>query len=435
MPRPDEPRWLRLAQALHGACLRLFPRRMRDAHGDEMRQAFRDRAREVAAGRGGAWRLLAHDAVIDSARAATAAHLDLGLGPSRPRHAVLLFVLLGAIALLVFQDAVGLAVSRGAKATKQFAMRTYSEMYRRRVESAARELAHTLLASGNPDDRALGAWMLSANPRFSWRKSGFQETSSSNQARLYEDMAKARAGIASVADAPSRFALAVATVACGPRIDCDDARVRQRLEALDPRNAYAAFKQFSMANKAGDDRTAVAALDRAAHATHFNDFRDETRWRALRAAVAAHHGDDDALADVARYIGQSDGPWHDFGGYTATTYCQPPYVNPYTGNMDRVGDYPRFWDRHPEQRETCISVARMLWRSTGLRARERGGQLLLAFELPEAPTNDALREMSRRAYRGSSPDGPIRRPRFDHTDEEWATWAKQVAGSRPDAAG
>jgi hypothetical protein len=237
-----------------------------------------------------------------------------------------------------------------------------------------------------------------------------------------------------VADAPSRFALAVATVACGPRIDCDDARVRQRLEAIDPGNGYTAFKQFSMANKAGDDRTALAALDRAANATHFDDFQAETRWRALRAAVAAHPGDDAALADVARYIAQSSGPWHDDWNYTATSYCQPPYVNPYTGTVtNRVGDYPRFLDRHPERRETCIAVARMLWRSTDLRARGRGGSLLLTFELPEAPTQDALLELSRRAYRGSYPDGHVRPPRYDHTDEEWAAWAKQVAGSRPGA--
>jgi hypothetical protein len=274
--------------------------------------------------------------------------------------------------------------------------------------------------------------LLSANTRFNWRNA-IQETSSSNQARLHEDMANARAGISSVAGASSPFALAVATVACGPRIDCDDAGVRQRLEALDPGNGYTAFKQFRIANKAGDERTAAAALGRAAEATHFDDFMAETRWRALRAAVAANPGDDAALANVARYVSQSEGPWHDDWSFTANSYCAPPSVNPYTGDVIRFDDYPRFWDRHPEQRETCIAVARMLWRSADLRTRVHGGWLLLAFELPEAPTNEALQALSRRAYRGSHPDGPVQRPRFDHTDEEWAAWAKQVAGRRPAA--
>src|SRR5690606_19245592 len=45
-----DPAWLRRLDALYALALHLYPRRFRDAWGADMRQAFRDRCREVARG-------------------------------------------------------------------------------------------------------------------------------------------------------------------------------------------------------------------------------------------------------------------------------------------------------------------------------------------------------------------------------------------------
>ena len=54
MTRSPDPGWVRAAQTVYDACLWLYPKQLRDAHGEEMRQAFRDRCHEVARGGNGA---------------------------------------------------------------------------------------------------------------------------------------------------------------------------------------------------------------------------------------------------------------------------------------------------------------------------------------------------------------------------------------------
>ena len=54
----SSPLWQRLAEGGYALVLNLYPRRTRERHGEEMRQAFRDRCREVCAGRISTWRLM-----------------------------------------------------------------------------------------------------------------------------------------------------------------------------------------------------------------------------------------------------------------------------------------------------------------------------------------------------------------------------------------
>jgi hypothetical protein len=68
----DARSWRRL-EAAYGIALRLYPRAFREQWGEPMRQAFRDRCREVARGQRGPAALLA-EACADLARSVVAEH-------------------------------------------------------------------------------------------------------------------------------------------------------------------------------------------------------------------------------------------------------------------------------------------------------------------------------------------------------------------------
>jgi hypothetical protein len=53
----SRPAWHGVAESVYGMLLHLYPRSVRERHGEDMRQAFRDRCREVSDGRTSAWRL------------------------------------------------------------------------------------------------------------------------------------------------------------------------------------------------------------------------------------------------------------------------------------------------------------------------------------------------------------------------------------------
>jgi hypothetical protein len=68
-----DPPWLLRLDALYGRALRLHPRAFRAQWGDAMRQAFRDRCREVARGERGTLSLLA-ESCTDLARSLASEH-------------------------------------------------------------------------------------------------------------------------------------------------------------------------------------------------------------------------------------------------------------------------------------------------------------------------------------------------------------------------
>ena len=77
---------MRAALAVYSACLWLYPRPLRDAHGDEMRQAFRDRCREVVRGEQSAFRVLFGELLPDTLRSAGSEQISATFGDMQPRQ-------------------------------------------------------------------------------------------------------------------------------------------------------------------------------------------------------------------------------------------------------------------------------------------------------------------------------------------------------------
>jgi hypothetical protein len=421
-----EPRWLPVALAIYGTCLWLYPPAFRREFGASMKQALRDPFREVAAGRLSAWRLFAHDAVLDSVLAAGAAHVDVGLGPVRRRDVVQVSLLAGACALLALQDTIGPATIRAGQFVASQSRQAYFEFHRRRWEAAEREVAAALIASPAEDDRALGAWLLASNDRFqAWRWPKLAPEL--DHGPIADDAARVREVAASLAGSRSAFALATAATACGPQVACDNTALLLRLEAVDPGNGFASFELFESANRARDDRARTAVLSRAAAASGYEGYRIAMRQRALRAAIALHPGDDAFLVRFAHHVLRSGWLRHDDARNGVATYCRPRYVNPSTGTAMRRDDDPRFTDGPPQERDACLAIARVLSRAGDPRVRNEGGSLLLDLGAPDAPSAEALRAQSRLAYRHEAPEG---RPRgSDYGSDAWLAWAKQQAAT------
>jgi hypothetical protein len=101
-----DPRWLRRLDAAYGRALRLHPRAFRERWGEAMRQAFRDRCREVARGERGPGALLA-ESCADLARSLAAEHsLSMEEAPMKSTAIALAVVLCAAhLGQLVLLDA------------------------------------------------------------------------------------------------------------------------------------------------------------------------------------------------------------------------------------------------------------------------------------------------------------------------------------------
>ena len=430
MTRPD-PAWMGWADRAMRLVMRAYPARIRALHGEEMRQAFRDRCRDFAAGRIGAWRLFAREWLFDSARAAVGAHLEAGIGPLGLRHAGLLALLLVTGVLLVRQDDLVAPVVREAVRAKKLWPLLAEENRRRRDEARVRELGEALVAGTRVDDRALGAWLLAANParrlQFTprrppdrWIERWFY--GGSFYAALPAQGRAATAVALATGDGATPFALAAAAAACHPRFGCMDADLLRRLAQADAGNAHAAFHQFKSASRAGDDAGMSVALARAAVATRHDDYQAQFRRRTLRAAIALHPADDAFLMAIGRTVNalrDSDASgWDD----DIRSQCFPG---------DRGWpDRPTFLERHPGRRADCTAVARLVSNSTNPLARQYGRQLEVALGVmdpDEARRMDqAWRDWGRVGWSRvqASREDP---PGIRWTAAEWAAWARREA--------
>jgi hypothetical protein len=112
------PAWAAAAEALYGAALRLHPRAFRAQWGDAMRQAFRDRCREVARGERGALARFA-EALPDVAASAAREQVQVaGIAPPLRRH-VAFALMLGFAATLWWRQPIAQALVFSGEAASE----------------------------------------------------------------------------------------------------------------------------------------------------------------------------------------------------------------------------------------------------------------------------------------------------------------------------
>jgi hypothetical protein len=423
-------RWACGAHALIVGC---YPERIRALHGDEMRQMFRDRCRDLSQGRIGAWQLFGRELLFDSAGAAVGAHLEAGIGTLGLRHVVLFLALAGTGVILLNQDTLIFPAVAKFERARKMAPWFERELEQRRAETKLRGLAEALIAKPDADDRALGAWMLAAYPSKrvgyiqagGWRGDWIQKslTSGPYYAALPKQGRLATLTALQTPPGASRFALAAAAAACHPQFGCMDGDLLRRLAVADPGNAHAAFRLFKDASLAGNEAGMSTALALAATATHHDDYQDAFRRDALRAAIQLHPGDDAILMAVGHLLDDlrdSDaGPWEN----DLRRNCYP--------HADWQGAKPTFLERHPERVADCTRVGALIAHSKNQATRHYGRAILVGLGAMDRSEADRIN----RAWRDQRPHVGWSRVQFQRGDPpairwtaaQWASWARQEA--------
>ncbi|MGN6111550.1 MAG: hypothetical protein ACTHOC_00820 [Luteimonas sp.] len=340
-----------IGEAMYGLALRLHPRAFREQWGDAMRQAFRDRCREVARGERNVLAVFA-EALPDLAASAAREQVQVAaIAPPLRRH-VAFALLLGFAATLWWRQPIAQALVFSGEAASE----RWQDYRQERDEAAARSYwdaaARDLQASANRGRHGAAA--------LAWMAAG--------------DAGRAggalRAGIAE-GDPAAAWLAAVGCRrpdACGTALDAldvDGALARQ--EASEPGNAAPALFAFERAMAAGDAAVADAAFDLAARADRFRAHDDAL----IKTLLAATEGKP-APARLRDALG-IDATGEAAGELALTAWLrmpQPQFEALRTRCRPGAGD--------PDGAR-CIAIARLLAASAQPMARATGQRLLCRF--------------------------------------------------------
>ncbi len=331
-----DPRWLRLLDGAYGVALHLYPRGFRARWGGHMRQAFRDRCREIARGERMSMPLVA-ELMSDLAFSAGRERLHAMEGIPMSKRNWMFGLLLVFGAMLAMHDRIGTAGMAVVDAWKHRQATLDDVAMKRFYRDAGNALERAATGSR---DHAIAALL---------------------HARAGEPAAD-REWQAAV-DAKDPLALWISAVSC-PVTSCDRRRAIEELAKLEPGNAAVAHVQFDLASRAGDAAGMRAALVRIAESSYYEG-RDSDLANGLLAATGQtpvprrllqFGGDDDAVMAMRTVL--AAGIW--------MTIDQPGYVA--LSHMCRR-------DTAAAIVRDCIAVARNLADGNTLIARSVGSKI------------------------------------------------------------
>jgi hypothetical protein len=409
------PRWQRAAEAVYAAALGLYPRRIRERHGEEMRLAFRDRCREVSADGRSAWRLLGLEIVPDLAGSLASAHLDEPMAP-RLRNALVAFVLLACAWLL--HDTI----------SKRFldAWFTASLHYRHwqeqrafeRDDASVHSIADRLAASPKDGERAVAAYLYAGN--FANRRYQATYAVGTPETMAFElpvaDAERASRLVSSLARSTDVQAVRLSLATCALLGTCDRLAIAQALVQREPDNAYGWSQVLKAHSVAGNEPAVRADLHRLGQSRYYErgaDAAEATAWSAARRFAAGDAAVSGALGrqlSGSRYslLGDDD-YWHDLMYLCAL---------PRPGVSSWLRDNPASL---PDCRRAALLFAnsKNVWAS-------RWGWYWLDRDRPSAQTAAGLRAAQERVGRLGNFGGTLEGRRYwrPWTDAEWLAWAQ-----------
>lgn len=426
MSRRNDPAWIRAAETLFAACLWLFPKALREAHGEEMRQAFRDRCREVARGERSAFRVLALELFPDTLRSAGAEQLSATFDDMRPRQYWALGLLCCAALGLLFHDSLSPPMLDLAFRAKYGWLNLQTGLELSQQERKVRLVANELRRVGTPESNALGAYLYRST--YSGRSLAFFYGGESVQRNLggllVADGERATAAVADVMGShPSAFALAVATQACLPAVGCDRGRAVRQLVQQEPENGFGWSQAFSLAAEHQSTDAMRQAARGMAESSYYDDYQGRIAARLITTARELAPDDAPLQAAIARQI--RDAIRSESYRGDIRLQCTPrrrPDLTP----------VPHWVELTPGAEADCLRIAKLLSGSDDLQ-RSRWGwrQVLVHAHDPEQATR-AWRELrdiewlraQRQQFIGSIP-GPGR-SWTPWSDADWQAWSESM---------
>lgn len=421
MSRRPDAAWIDVAVRLYAACLWLYPSAIREAYGAGMRQAFRDRCREVARGQLGAWRLFGAELAPDLFASAARAHLQLGR-TSDARVLPALFVLTLLCTALATQphwsgaavDAMK-AVERNVKIVQEAREVNYRK-------DLLRGLSDSLVAKGDAESVAVAALLqrvLYDQQELRYGVAG-PESDGFHTIHLPDEGARATALAAQVvATGGSATALSIAAQACAMSAGCNEDLSLQRLLARDPENAFGWILAFRRAAQRGDTARMQAAMDGMRRARYFESHAGTVHKLLFDQVMAGHAGDGRAIAEAADQFRRMQQLLTDDFTHSLLYQCSLRKVN-----GPRA---PRWVDSHPEARGDCLHLAGLLAGSSDLDAAWWGWRQVHWADGPTTAAQvRAMREVAwlahQRQGRVGLHRGPDGRSWTPWTRDDWVRW-------------
>jgi hypothetical protein len=316
MPPPRksaDPAWIRIAERTYTAALLLFPRQFREEYGDCLRQAFRDRCREVARGQRNAFRVLALELAPDLVTTLGREQMHAGFGDITPRHTVLVGCLGLAFAGLAYRDAISPVVLDATVATRN-RINEYIDLHRIEAgEANTRRIAEGLADAPDAGSKALAALLYRSIAER--KEHPYWAPDNQNEAFYHRlpdkadaETTRIRQLVTDVLRDPEAgaYALVRAVESCIPQDGCDRAEAVSRLGHADAGNGYAWTLAFAEADARDDEPARRHALEQLARASRYDTYEAETAQRLARVADAMGLSDDAATATLTRNIIEAD---------------------------------------------------------------------------------------------------------------------------------
>jgi|GEM_PF-3600461 len=422
MSRRPDASWIEVAVRLYAACLWLYPSAIREAHGAGMRQAFRDRCREVARGQLGAWRLFGAELAPDLFASAARAHLQAGrTSDARVLPALFLLTLLcAALATQSQWSGAALDAIKGIESGARVVEVAREMNYRRDLLHG---LAASLVAKHDAESVATAALLQRVlyDQQEPWYGgAGLDSVDGFHKMHWEDEGARATALAAQViTGGGSTTAISIAAQACTMSAGCNEDLALQRLLARDPENAFAWMQEFRRAAQREDTARMQAAIAGSRQARYFDSHTDTVHRLLFDQVMAEHAGDGRAIAEAADQFQRMQRLLTDDPVRTLFYQCSLRKV---------IGPHaPRWVDSHPAARGDCLHLAGLLAGSSDLYAAHWGWRQLHHAGGPlTAPQAQAMREVAWLAHQRQDHvglhRGPDGRSWTAWTGDEWVRW-------------
>lgn len=414
MTRSPDPGWVRAAQTVYDACLWLYPKPLRDAHGDEMRQAFRDRCHEVARGERSAFRLFIFELVPDTLRSVGEAHLSEGLAPMQARQIWLLGLLCLSLLGLVFRDGLsGVLNDQIFKAKNAWQQRAWLAEITNRQDTA-RRLAEALTASGSAESKALAAYLhYSIQDEFL----GLAETDTRYAALKASMLADGTRATALATELLGKdvgiYPLVLAVRSCDPSAGCDRGAAIGQLTRRDPENAYSWGVALAWAATNDDDDAMRRAIVRMAQSRYFHNYQARIYRDLFQTVQSVDPGDIESFESILSAYRPTVWEGAHSIGFGIFSTCR-------IRSVDNTNTARLWLEEHPDLRPDCLRIAKLLSGSTDAVSASWGWRMVYTSE-----TDPQAREIAKIQLRNHYWLQRNFRPGINHHDKDygWDPWS------------
>ena len=365
----QDPHWIAWLERIYAATLRLYPRRFHAQWEQPMRQAFRDRCREVARGQRSPLRL------------ATELLPDLAIGVAREqvvtleettvlRRNVLFALVLAMAGTLVFFDRIDTALAIGLQDAHQWWVDREHQADSDAITSYRTALADVVVADAETArDHATAALLYAGGGLYFKSDDAYApipvlQVGSRQAIATRNGLAQQQWNLAVAGNDP--LALWLSVVDC-PVSQCDAFGALSQLERQQPSNAAVTLLQIDRALANNNAAELHLALNRIAQATYYHGYNGELMQALLRTDGKAplpyrlrsmYQGDGQAsamLLSQALWLQRSQGEFTRF-----RNYCKPATTHAAALPVGQAHS------------RDCIAMARLMATSDSLFPRAMG---------------------------------------------------------------